>query len=794
MATVLAVDTGTLNLMAGGSVAIGNIVNPAEIKRYSASSRQATIAMTTYGPSSAIGLATLNGDVMITPSGTLSNQVFNVSSSTYYTQTYPAILGITAFGGSITTPQNGMVQMNSPYAALNLYAENSIDLHGGVEPGLSANGVLIPFGPIASGASLIDLAFNPYAPNMCLDNSLCGTGAFSAPVLAHAGENPFDPNSYDHIYAVTGDISGAGIIQIPRPVVVHAGNDIVNLNLTAQNVDAADVSQVIAGRDISYTGSAENGGLQIAGPGYLDVEAGRNLGPFLPASADIATGSNPTTTQEGIVSSGNAAVFKSLLREPGSTSAATTLVPFPVGNFPLAVQGLSVAGYSGAQFTIGLRDAQFVGANDLNNNPTGQRNFLLTNAVTQSGGATIVALFGVGKGANYDGVVAQYINPAVSSNYLSLLQNFLSEVGITTSSPTDAWSKWGTLSAQLQHIFVDKVFFAQLATATSTQAQRGYDIVNTMFPASAPYGYTANNLSGGTNGAPLDQLVKTGNLDLLHSTIQTEQGGDILIFGPGGQITVGSVASEPNSKLKLNNIGILTLANGSIDAFADRSILVNSSRIFTEFGGDILLWSSNGDINAGRGARTTVSFNPLQVIIDNTDYQSVDPNGFVSGAGIATLQTTPSVPPGNATLLAPNGTVDAGDAGLRVSGNLIIVAPVVLNGDNIKVGGTSTGVPTVTAPSLGGSVNVASTDSGNSATRAADTAPTGSTDSGAGTVIIVEVLGYGGGDNSVPSTSNINEAPPPTPGGSSPGSSSTPGASQNSLGGSEDDSKKKSDQ
>lgn len=52
-------------------------------------------------------------------------------------------------------------------------------------------------------------------------------------------------------------------------------------------------------------------------------------------------------------------------------------------------------------------------------------------------------------------------------------------------------------------------------------------------------------------------------------------------------------------------------------------------------------------------------------------------------------------------LLAPRGTVDAGDAGIRVSGNLSIAALTVLNAFNIQVQGTALGLPTVSTPSVG---------------------------------------------------------------------------------------------
>ena len=44
--------------------------------------------------------------------------------------------------------------------------------------------------------------------------------------------------------------------------------------------------------------------------------------------------------------------------------------------------------------------------------------------------------------------------------------------------------------------------------------------------------------------------------------------------------------------------------------------------------------------------------------------------------------------------MAPRGTVDAGAAGMRVSGNLNIAALQVLNAFNIQVQGVTVGIPT----------------------------------------------------------------------------------------------------
>jgi hypothetical protein len=113
------------------------------------------------------------------------------------------------------------------------------------------------------------------------------------------------------------------------------------------------------------------------------------------------------------------------------------------------------------------------------------------------------------------------------------------------------------------------------------------------------------------------------------------------------------------------------------------------------------IWSSNGDINAGKGSTSSSDIPPPEYVCDANHYCTLDVKGEVTGAGIATLQTISGAPVGNVNLLAPRGTVDAGAAGIRVSGNLNVAALHVLNAANIQVQGTKTGVPTLAAVDTG---------------------------------------------------------------------------------------------
>jgi hypothetical protein len=240
------------------------------------------------------------------------------------------------------------------------------------------------------------------------------------------------------------------------------------------------------------------------------------------------------------------------------------------------------------------------------------------------------------------------------------------------------------------------------------------------------------------SGRP-DQAFNPNNLvKQFDAGIRTDFGGDIQMLTPGGQTITGVEGLAPGS-----TAGILTQGLGDIDIYSLDSILLGQTRIMTTFGGDILAWSAEGDINAGRGSKTTVLFTPPRRTYDDYGNVTLSPNVPSAGAGIATLNPIPAVPAGNIDLIAPLGTIDAGEAGIRVSGNVNLAALHLVNTANIQVQGTSAGIPTVQAPNIGGL-----TEASNTAGAAAQQAmtPGGGSGNAQPSIIIVEVLGFGGGD------------------------------------------------
>jgi hypothetical protein len=200
--------------------------------------------------------------------------------------------------------------------------------------------------------------------------------------------------------------------------------------------------------------------------------------------------------------------------------------------------------------------------------------------------------------------------------------------------------------------------------------------------------------------------------------MKTEQGGDIQMLAPGGGVNAG-LASVTGFDREAADLGIMTVQGGDIQAYTRGDFQVNSSRVFTISGGDILLWSAEGNIDAGKGAKTASATPPPQLRIDSKGNFVLDVSQSIAGSGIGGLSKG-----SNVALIAPKGEVNAGDAGIRAGGNLTIAAERVVGADNIQVGGISTGVQVADTGGLAGSLSGMSSlpDSAGEATKSmADT-------------------------------------------------------------------------
>ena len=343
----------------------------------------------------------------------------------------------------------------------------------------------------------------------------------------------------------------------------------------------------------------------------------------------------------------------------------------------------------------------------------------ITNSFLPDGGATISLIAGLGDTEpQFDAFIDRYL--VMSDDYdgelIDYVNGFVDQAVATKAAALDAFEQ---LDEPLQEAFAEQVFFAELRTSGREAAQpgelnndftRGFDALTTLFP--------------GSNPAIEDGEVNaySGDVRLFFSRVYTLDGGNIRILVPGGEINAG-LATPPTSfgvDKSASQLGIVAQRFGDIQGFSFGDFAVNESRVFAADGGDILIWSTRGDIDAGRGAKTAISAPPPVITIDPvTGATTTEFPAALTGSGIQTLATTPGVEPGNVDLFAPRGVVNAGDAGI-VAGNLTIAAVAVLGADNIQVSGISVGVPTQSVPTAGlGNASAVASSAQNTAQAAA---------------------------------------------------------------------------
>ncbi|UIP18682.1 filamentous hemagglutinin family protein [Achromobacter deleyi] len=532
-----------------------------------------------------------------------------------------------------------------------------------------------------------------------------GLFAFGADRYSASWSGASEPARF---YAMDGDIIGlrtGEILTFPGqtlyqgsgPARVIAGRDIVNAGTTLGggtpapavlagagtsgvstgnliiHANADDVSLIEAGRDIRLSS------FHVAGPGHLSLVAGRNLyasGPGVgnayqevnytslgaaDAAAPLARGASISIMAgAGPTGPDYAALLARYLDPAHRLPAGAALADMPNG---------AVRTYEGR-----LTLAQWL------REKHGYR-----------GGDEQAQAFLEGLQASTDADPAQprriHAKDYEQASQVYLV-NWLEAHHGYAGGGQDALAYFQALAPEQQAIYARQVYFAELreggreyndpASPRLGSYLRGREAIATLFPAVS------------RSGAP---AVYQGGVTMYGGAgIHTYAGGDIQVLTPGGQQIYGVEGSAPPA-----TAGVLTQGEGHIQLYSQGSILLGQSRIMTTFGGNIQAWSAQGDINAGRGAKTTVLYTPPRRLYDALGNVSVSPQAPSMGAGIATDNPIPEVPPGDVDLIAPLGTIDAGEAGIRVSGNLNIAALHVANAANVQVQGEAAGIPVVAA-------------------------------------------------------------------------------------------------
>jgi filamentous hemagglutinin len=647
---ILVVGNGVFDVSARSGIALDGVTNSTTLPITKADAALGSNASfftyaqvgnpSTLDLTSAAGDVTLNRDAFSNlPIVALSNVGVVYQGSTApsnYLSVFPSTVNVASLAGDINLginagplapPDNVNITLfPAPLGNLNLLAAGSINNDGQIF-GISmseANPALVP---------------NPMAPQGSLV-----FGGVTGIALPQVPLHQADTQSIS-IVADTGNIESGAMI-FPKAANLIAGGNLTDINFLGKNLNPSDVTLISAGGDITYSNPtlpitnaliSNSNGIQVAGPGYLEVLAGKSI--------NLGDGN-------GIVTSGS------------------------------------------------LSDSRLPAA-----------------------GAAVVVGAGFGNNADgslrppaYQSFINTYLAPdattGAASAYASTLVGYMQQlypVANATITYAAALTAFEALTTAQQLPLISEVLSDELSatglahTIQGASYARGYAAINTLFPVA---------------DANKNPLTYSGDLNLFYSQVKTEQGGNIDLLVPGGSVVVG-VPNPPASLSQIKvtptpdgvdvpaevNLGILVLGQGAVQGFADQNFEVNQSRILTLEGGDIILWASNGDIDAGKGAKSAAGAPPPVIATDTNGNLFVDPSNAVSGSGIGQLLTTPGIKAGLVNLIAPKGVVNAGDAGIRVAGNLNIAAVQVIGAGNISVVGTSTGVPVSDAGALAGALS-----------------------------------------------------------------------------------------
>jgi filamentous hemagglutinin family protein len=555
-----------------------------------------------------------------------------------------------------------------------------------------------------------------------------------------------------HIATADGDVTMSNLYSA-RPVRIAAGEDVTFLgemqvmHQVVRTVDGdvvGEVSSVQAGRDITLVNDARlvnsPGPLDIGGPGQFIVLAGRNVNlgsggtsDFIQdASGIYASGNN----RNGLLPNASANVtIVAGLRADGTDYQQAARIGFAVLGATgltdhagdLYAQLLAASKAGGATVVpLGSADAQsfqslgasdqlakvqaLVGtdfynaqlANYVRSQP-GQAQlsdaqaiaaFANLSASRQAAAAgVILAQSFAGQSAPVrDGLVAE-IAAASTSAYPAALVNYMQRQTGQTYTLAEAITAFQALPLVQQIPLLDTVLVAEvradgrIAAGASGSAQqdaydRGYRTIATLFPVDRP----------------------EGNIELPEATVRTLQGSSITLLTPGGGVDAGGLGA---SAISPNHLGVVTVAGGDISSIVRDDFLVNQSRVFSLAQGDLMIWSSEGNIDAGRGAKTVVGSPPPVLRFDpNTGRLFLDTSGSFTGSGIAVLD-----PDSTLDLYAPAGAINAGEAGIKSAGNAFFAAQTFIGTDNLSVGGKSVGAP----PPVQGGATAALASAGNSA-------------------------------------------------------------------------------
>jgi hypothetical protein len=696
----------------------------------------------TYAADGVTPIAFGGGNLTVTTGGDVGSGLFYVGNG----------VGRIDAGGALTSTLND--SHGDPLGTLLLAGDASY--YVSAQRDIQLQGMLSETA-LAPGPNSDQVYFFNYGPNSTLalqsrggSITYSGTSGEDANFIGSIAVSQSDPGVFESAppnldFAAFGTdvVFGTVIDTLPSPtgeITVYAARDIISNNVLLGMADVAldavaSAANPSTENDISLVFSAtaySSAALHQNDPVPVVIAAGRDIDDItfnFAKQADISAGRNIN----GITYAGqnlnpdDATVIRAGLDiEYTSTDTTQSISLYGPGQLDLIAGGNIDLGLSAGVATYGN---------------LGNPNLSSTTGASITVLAGLGAPIGVGGAAGSKDFVGTVIAP--STSYQTMLVDYVEQItGQSNVSLSGAEQTFRNFSIAQQLPLIESVFFDELALsgeeANDVPSQgfgRGYTAIGSLFPGS---------ISASGSGAAASPYA--GDLTLGYSRIYTVDGGSISILVPGGNVNVGLAVPPTNFSLygvtrTPADLGIVAVDSGDVDIYALNDVEVNSSRVFTLGGGNITIWSTLGNIDAGNGAKTSISAPPPTVEVSSDGDVTLDFSAAVAGSGIRTIQSEPDLPAGNVNLIAPVGFVNAGDAGIGSAGNINIAAQRVIGATNINFGGTATGVPPEVS-GIGASLAGASSVANSATTASASSVENGGSQSAAAAPIAAAALGW----------------------------------------------------
>lgn len=768
IAPVLALSDATLTLQTAGNLVLQTVIDPMLIRRSLIDAADAATGepyrgsadMVSHTGRTALTLVSTGGDVQLLNQAQYITQQtrgtpgMGSGNNTRYVGMYPAQSRVAALDGSIAL-QGLLPMMAGDTTDLALLAAQNLDFLRSVgslfQGALGVGSVLMAQSTLGNGA---DTASSILAPGKgLLGGDMADSFGVRNRFLTNRNNNAVIDNPdvlpqqwYDftpsRLYAVNGSINGLDVIA-SESVHVRAGTDIRGFALDVRNLRSTDTTLLDAGNDIlAMTANAamrlrENepaydaiSRIVIHGPGELLLSAGR----------DIQAGSMQ------LFSDGNRIWKHASAKLAGQSGAGGSLFD-PIHALPEDGAGITLMAGMRQSASYDLFEQAYLDPASVAVMPDYLKTTLadgtvvplyLTDAVEPRGDLDKLTRRGL----------VSFVQRMLGAERVADLTGGV-DVALT---PQQAWEQYCLLPALARQQFLRQVFVYELREAGRDQNvvdaqdqprnggyRRGYAAIDTLFrmqtPVARPIRYALDLPADWQSG-----WAGQGDIAAHRMAVRTHQGGDINVFTPGGGLQAAALgATVPDG------YGLSTLASpGQINVFTLNDIVVNRSRILSfsskanPLGSDQVLWATLGDIDAGRGKKTVRVGQSPEIEADEDGNVTVQEKLDLSGSGIGTVGE------GDVDLAAPKGTINAGDAGIRVAGNVNIAALVVLNADNIQVEGEAKGIPVSVAINTG-ALTSASAAATAASTAAQETVQRARRESRQNlpSIITVQVLGFG---------------------------------------------------